>query len=53
MDEVLAFDLELPPNINGRGRVLRQQSGDTYAMRFEELADPVVAELNALAVAAA
>ena len=51
MDEVLAFDLELPPYINGRGRVLRQQSGNTYAMRFEVLADPVLAELNALAMA--
>jgi hypothetical protein len=51
MDEVLAFDLELPPCINGRGRVLRQQSGNTYAMRFEVLADPVLAELNALAMA--
>ena len=53
MDEVLAFDLELPPYINGRGRVLRQQSGDTYALRFEVLTDPVRAELNALAMAAA
>ena len=52
MDEVLAFDLELPPYINGRGRVLRQQGSDTYAMRFEVLADPVLAELNALAAAA-
>jgi hypothetical protein len=53
MDEVLAFDFELPPHINGRGRVLRQQSGDTYAVRFEVLADPVRAELNALAMAEA
>jgi len=51
MDEVLGFDLELPPNINGRGRVLRQQGSDTYAMRFEVLADPVLAELNALTAA--
>ena len=51
LDEVLAFDFELPPHIDGRGRVLRQQSRDTYAMRFEVLAEPVLAELNALAIA--
>jgi len=49
MDEVLAFDLELPPNITGRGRVLRQQGSDMYAMRFEVLPEPAVAKLNALA----
>jgi hypothetical protein len=52
MDEVLVFDLDLPPSINGRGRVLRHQGSDTYALRFEVLAEPVLAELNALAVEA-
>ena len=51
MDEMLAFDLELPPYINGRGRVLRHEGADTYAMRFEVLSKPVLDELNALAAA--
>jgi len=49
MDEVLAFDLELTPHIDGRGRVLRQQGSDMYAIRFEVLAEPAAAALNALA----
>jgi hypothetical protein len=48
-DEVLGFELEPPPPINGRGRVLRQQGHDTYAVRFEELPEPALAELTALA----
>jgi hypothetical protein len=45
-DEVLSF--ELSPQINGRARVLRQQSYDTYAVRFEALAQPAREELEGL-----
>lgn len=45
-DEVLTF--ELPPRINGRARVLRQQGYDSYAVRFESLADPAREALSAL-----
>ena len=48
-DEVLRFELQ--PRINGRARVLRQQGRDTYAVRFEALAEPSLAELNALTMA--
>ena len=34
-DELLRF--EVPPLITGRARVLRQQSHDSYAVRFEAL----------------
>ena len=36
--------------IDGRARVLRQQSRDTYAVRFEMLGEPALAELQRLAV---
>jgi len=45
-DEVLRFDLE---GIEGRARVLRQQSRDMYAVRFEMLGEPARAELHRLA----
>jgi len=48
-DEVLSFELQ--PRINGRARVLRQQGRDTYAVRFEVLGEPALAELNALTMA--
>jgi hypothetical protein len=51
MDEVLGFELAPPPPISGRARVLRQQGHDTYAVRFEALAEPALAELIALAPA--
>jgi PilZ domain len=50
-DEVLRF--ELTPGIDGRARVLRQQSHDTYAIRFEALGEPARAELSRLAMAPA
>ena len=38
IDEVLEFDLALPEHpVHGRARVLRMQSHNTYALRFEEL----------------
>ena len=45
-DEVLRFELE---GIDGRARVLRQQSRDMYAVRFETLGEPARAELRRLA----
>jgi PilZ domain len=48
-DEVLRF--ELAAGIDGRARVLRQQGHDTYAVRFEVLAEPARAELNRLTMA--
>ena len=45
-DEVLEF--ELPPRISGKARVLRQQGYDSYAVRFEALADPAREALSAL-----
>jgi hypothetical protein len=50
-DEVLRF--ELPLGIDGRGRVLRQQGHDTYAVRFELLGESARAELHRLAIAPA
>ena len=47
-DELLRF--ELPLGIDGRGRVLRQRTHDTYAVRFEQLADAARAELARLVV---
>jgi hypothetical protein len=45
-DEILRFELE---GIDGRARVLRQQTHDTYAIRFEMLGEPARAELHRLA----
>jgi hypothetical protein len=45
-DEVLRFEL---PGIGGNARVLRQQGHDTYAVRFERLAEQALAELRRLA----
>lgn len=45
-DEVLRF--EVPPNIAGRARVLRQAGHDSYAVRFEGLGEPALQELRRL-----
>jgi len=45
-DELLRF--ELPHGIDGRGRVLRQQTLDTYAMRFELMEEAARLELSRL-----
>jgi len=50
-DEVLRF--ELPNGIDGQARVLRQQGHDSYAIRFERLAEPALAELQRLVPASA
>jgi hypothetical protein len=48
-DEILRFELE---GIDGRARVLRQQSHDMYAVRFEMLGEPARTELHRLTIAA-
>ena len=48
-DETLRFELQ---GIDGRARVLRQQTHDTYAIRFEMLPEPTLAELQRLTVSA-
>jgi hypothetical protein len=48
-DETLRFELQ---GIDGHVRVLRQQTHDTYAVRFELLGEPARAELNRLTVSA-
>jgi hypothetical protein len=45
-DEELRFELE---GIDGRARVLRQQSHDMYAIRFEQLGEPAREQLHRLA----
>jgi hypothetical protein len=53
LDEVLAFDLPLPPagaqHVDGQARVLRLQGHDVYALRFERLPDPAVLQLRKMA----
>jgi hypothetical protein len=46
-DEILRFELQ---GIDGRARVLRQQTHDVYAVRFELLDEPALAELRRLAL---
>jgi PilZ domain len=48
-DEILRFELE---GIDGRARVLRQQSHDMYAVRFEMLGELARTELHRLTIAA-
>ena len=50
-DEVLRFDLPLSgeEHLDGRARVLRQEGRDRYALRFEQLVEPAVERLRALA----
>jgi hypothetical protein len=47
VDEVLRFELEIGPG--GLARVMRQDGGATYAMRFEQLPDDVQSQLLRLA----
>ena len=48
-DETLRFELQ---GIDGRARVLRQQSRDIYAVRFEMLPEPALEQLRRLTVPA-
>jgi hypothetical protein len=47
-DELLSFDLPLDAEhrIDGRARVLREERYGVYAMRFEGLPGPVLADLQ-------
>jgi c-di-GMP-binding flagellar brake protein YcgR len=45
-DEVLEFDL--PDQLHGHARVLRQQAHQVYALRFERLMEPVRRALDDL-----
>jgi PilZ domain len=47
VDEVLRFELEIGPG--GLARVMRQDAGTRYAMRFEQLADEARSQLLRLA----
>ena len=50
-DEVLHFDLPLRDDVrlDGRARVLRQEGFNRYALRFEQLVEPALERLRALA----
>ena len=51
-DEVLRFHLPLPEEqevLDGRARVLRHEGHQRYALRFEQLVEPVRERLRALA----
>jgi len=49
-DELLRFQLR---GIDGQARVLRQRGHDSYAIRFERLGEPALAELQRLVPATA
>jgi PilZ domain len=51
VDEVLRFELDIGPG--GLARVMRQDGGARYAMRFEELGDDARSELLRIATASA
>ena len=50
VDEVLEFELDIGPG--GLARVMRQDGGTRYAMRFEELGEEARSELLRLTAAA-
>jgi hypothetical protein len=50
VDEVLQFELDIGPG--GLARVMREDGGTRYAMRFEELGDDARSELVRLTTAA-
>jgi hypothetical protein len=50
-DETVAFDLpNLDMRVNGRARVVRQELPHVYALRFENLPEPMLRRLHALAI---
>jgi PilZ domain-containing protein len=50
-DETVDFDLpDLDIRVFGHARVLRQQRLNVYVLRFEELPEPMVRRLHALAI---
>jgi hypothetical protein len=51
LDETVEFDLpNLDMRVSGRARVLRQERGNVYALRFEGLPEPMLRRLHALAI---
>ena len=51
LDETVDFDLPgLDMRVGGRARVVRQERLNVYALRFEELPEPMSRRLHALAV---
>ena len=50
-DETVGFDLpNLDIRVSGRARVVRQDRPHVYALRFENLPEPMVRRLHALAI---
>jgi hypothetical protein len=50
-DETVDFDLpDLDMRVSGRALVLRQQRHNVYVLRFEQLPEPMVRRLHALAI---
>jgi len=50
-DETVGFDLpNLDMRVNGRARVLREERPHVYALRFENLPEPMMRRLHALAI---
>jgi hypothetical protein len=50
-DETVEFDLpDVEMRISGHARVVRQQRLNVYALRFEDLPEPMARRLHALAV---
>ena len=50
VDEELSFDLPLrpPPRISARARVVRDHGRDVYGLRFEQLPEQMLADLDQL-----
>ena len=50
-DETVAFDLpNLDMRVGGRARVVRQELPHVYSLRFENLPEPMLRRLHALAI---
>jgi hypothetical protein len=50
-DETVGFDLpDLDMRLSGRARVLAEERPHVYALRFENLPEPMVRRLHALAI---
>ncbi|MDX6677803.1 MAG: hypothetical protein QOE31_1855 [Solirubrobacteraceae bacterium] len=50
-DETVGFDLpNLDIRVNGRARVVRQDLPHVYSLRFENLPEPMLRRLHALAI---
>ena len=50
-DETVGFDLpDLDMRLNGRARVIAEDRPHVYALRFENLPEPMIRRLHALAI---